>query len=258
MSSSHAALLFLAGLLAGALNAIAGGGGFITLPALMFSGAPPILSNTTGTLAVWPGLAMGLFAYRRNLARRDHPLGLYAVLAVAGGVLGAWLLLFTSNRFFLAMLPWLLLFATLTFIFGGRVTPWIMGLTGEARRPVPAAVTRLLLFLIAVYGGYFGGGMGIMTLATLALLGMRDIHEMNALKSLLVVIINGVGVIVFIAMGKVDWLRFAAMAGGSALGGYAAARLAQKVNPLWVRRFIAAVAMGMTGYYFWVVYAGKR
>src|SRR6185369_9069829 len=146
---------------------------------------------------------------------------------------------------------WLLLFATILFISGSRLTPWLMGLSGDTHRPIPPVVVRCLLFLIAVYGGYFGGGMGIMTLATLALLGMRDIHEMNALKSLLVVIINGIGVIVFISMGRIDWARCAAMAGGCAVGGYGAATLVHGVSQVWVRRFISAVAIGMTGYYFW-------
>jgi uncharacterized membrane protein YfcA len=254
MPFSHVALLFFAGLLAGGLNALAGGGGFITLPALMFSGATPILANTSGSLAVWPGLVASLFAFRRDLSHHDHPLRLYAALAVTGGSLGAFLLLFTTNRFFLAMLPWLLLFATVLFILGGRITSWFMGLTGESQRPLPPLLIRALLFLIAVYGGYFGGGMGIMTLATLALLGMRDIHEMNALKAFLVVIINGIGVVVFAATGRVDWARCAAMAGGCALGGYAAGRLVRGASQVWVRRFISAVAVGMTVWFFYKAY----
>jgi uncharacterized membrane protein YfcA len=250
MHWAHVPLLFFAGLLAGALNALAGGGGFITLPALMFSGATPILANTTGTLAVWPGLAATFLAFRPELSRHPHPLRLYAVLALCGGTLGAFLLLFTTNRFFMAMLPWLLLFATVLFMSGSRLTAWFMGLTGEAKRPLPPLIVRSLLFLIAVYGGYFGGGMGIMTLATLALLGMRDIHEMNALKAFLVVIINGIGVVVFVVMGRIDWSRCAAMALGCALGGYGAGRLARKVSQGKVRAFISAVAMGMTAWFF--------
>ncbi|MDB5050798.1 MAG: hypothetical protein JWO30_3869 [Fibrobacteres bacterium] len=254
MTPTQALVLFIAGILAGGLNALAGGGGFITLPALIWSGAPPILANTGGTIAVWPGLLAALFAFRRNLQGHKHPLRLYMAMAVVGSSIGASLLLYTTNSFFMALLPWLLLFATVLFVTGQRITDKLMALRG-GDEPFPRPVAWCLLFLIAIYGGYFGGGMGIMTLAVLTLIGMRDIHEMNALKSLLVVVINGVCVAIFIATGKVEWARCLVMTVGCVIGGYSAGNLSQKVDPVWLRRFIALVAMAMTVYFFLRAYA---
>ncbi len=253
MSLIQALVLFVSGILAGGLNALAGGGGFITLPALIWSGASPILANTGGTIAVWPGLIAALIAYRRNLQGHKHPLRVYMILAVCGSAIGACLLLYTTNAFFMALLPWLLLFATTLFLFGKRITVRLVTARtdGEA---LPAVVVRLMLFLIAVYGGYFGGGMGIMTLAVLTLIGMTDIHEMNALKSLLVVVINGVGVAIFIATGKVEWSRCLVMVAGCIIGGYGAGNLVQRVNPAKVRVMIAIMASGMTLYFFYRAY----
>ncbi len=251
MSPSHALILILAGFLAGGLNALAGGGGFITLPVLMFTGATPILSNTSSTLALWPGMITALFAYRSRLAGSSHPLKLYAVMALVGGVLGAVLLLRTTNHFFMALLPWLLLAATLLFAFGNRITDWAMKSRSEGHGgALPKSVSYALLFLIAVYGGYFGGGMGIMTLAVLAVIGMRDIHEMNALKTLWTLMINGVALAIFLFTGKVDWERGLIMMVGCTAGGYTMARFAQTIPRIWVRRFIIAVASGMTLFYF--------
>src|SRR5690606_9058748 len=234
------------------LNALAGGGGFITLPALIWSGSLPILANTTGTVAVWPGAIAALYAYRRRLRRRDHPIGIYLAVVSSGSAAGAVLLLFTTNSFFMALLPWLLLFATLVFLFGRNLTAGVRAFREAGR--IPPLVLYGLLFSIAVYGGYFGGGMGIMTLAVLTLIGMQDIHEMNALKSLLVVVISGVGVVAFILAGKVEWGRCIVMASGCILGGFGAGYFVQKIDPVWVRRIIALIAVSMTGYFFFRAY----
>ena len=249
MTPLQVLILFIAGILSGGLNALAGGGGFITLPAFIWSGVPPILANTSGTIAVWPGVIAALFAFRRNLQRHKHPLKLYMAMGVVGSSIGASLLLFTTNAFFMALLPWLLLFATVLFIFGKRITDALVAKRGGGE-PFPRPVALSLLFLIAIYGGYFGGGMGIMTLAVLTLIGMRDIHEMNALKSLLVVVINGVGVILFIATGKVAWVGCLVMTGGCIIGGYAAGNLSQKVPQASLRRLISGIACAMTVYFF--------
>ena len=250
MHPGNYALLAVAGALAGGLNAVAGGGGFIALPTLMFTGSTPILANTTATVAIWPGIASSLFAFRSHLNSKAHRLGLYALLAVVGSSLGASLLLLTTNHFFLLLLPYLLLTATLLFAFGNRVTAWAMGHGSAPENPLPAWIPYGLLFLIAVYGGYFGGGMGIMTLAVLAVMGMRDLHEMNALKSLWTMMINGVAVLIFVATGKVDWLPGLVMMAGAVTGGYMAGRFSQYVPQIWLRRFIITLASAMTVYYF--------
>lgn len=247
-------VLFGAGALAGGLNALAGGGGFITLPALIWAGDAPVVANIGGTIAVWPGLIATLFAYRRNLRGRKHPLAIYLALAVCGSALGAVLLLFTTNAFFMALLPWLLLFATTLFITGRKITSRLVAMRGT-EAPFPPWLVYLLLFCIAVYGGYFGGGMGIMTLAVLTLIGMRDIHEMNALKSLQVMVINGVGVLIFTISGKVHWAPCLAMTSGCICGGYAAGHWVQKVEQGKVRIAIACLATAMTLYFFFKAYA---
>ena len=249
MTFTQASVLFGAGVLAGGLNALAGGGGFITLPALIWSGSAPIMANIDGTLAVWPGVLASIFAFRRNLRGHKHPLKFYMGMGVLGSTLGASLLLFTTNSFFMALLPWLLLFATLLFIFGQAITNRLVAMRGGGE-PFPRPVIWFLLFLIAVYGGYFGGGMGIMTLAVLTLMGMRDIHEMNALKALLVMVITGVGVAIFMATGRVEWSRCLVMMAGCALGGYGAGSLSRRVDSSKLRRFIAILAAAMTVYFF--------
>lgn len=254
MHAPHWPVLFGAGVLAGGLNALAGGGGFITLPALIWAGDAPVAANIGGTIAVWPGLIAALFAYRRNLRGRRHPLAAYLAMAVIGSALGAGLLLFTTNAFFMALLPWLLLFATVLFIAGPRVSERLAAARG-ADAPVPRRLVLPLLFAIAVYGGYFGGGMGIMTLAVLALIGMRDIHEMNALKSLQVMVINGIGVVVFAVSGKVHWAPALVMTLGCVCGGYLAGHWVQKVEQAKVRIAIACLASAMTLYFFIKAYA---
>ncbi len=247
-------VLFGAGALAGGLNALAGGGGFITLPALIWAGDAPVIANIGGTIAVWPGLVATLYAYRRNLQGRKHPLAIYLTLAILGSALGAVLLLFTTNAFFMALLPWLLLFATTLFITGPKITSRLVAMRGT-ETPFPPWLVYLLLFCIAVYGGYFGGGMGIMTLAVLTLIGMRNIHEMNALKSLQVMVINGIGVVVFTISGKVHWAPCLVMTLGCICGGFAAGHFVQKVEQAKVRIAIACLASAMTLYFFIKAYA---
>jgi uncharacterized membrane protein YfcA len=253
MTPTQALVLFIAGILAGGLNALAGGGGFITLPVLIWSGSAPILANIDGTLAVWPGTVASLFAFRRSLQGDKHPLKLYMGVGVMGSSLGAGLLLFTTNSFFVSLLPWLLLFATSLFIFGRVITDRLVRLRGGGD-PFPKPLIVFLLFLIAVYGGYFGGGMGIMTLAVLTLIGMNDIHEMNALKAALVMVITGVGMAIFVVTGKVEWSRCLVMMAGCAIGGYAAGNLSQRVDSGKLRRFIALLASAMTAYFFFRTY----
>jgi uncharacterized membrane protein YfcA len=236
--------LFATGLLAGGLNAVAGGGGFITLPALLFYGLPPVVANATSSLAVWPGSLAGLIAYRRELRAREHPLALFAAIGVAGGLAGGLLLIISRNDVFMALLPYLLLLATALFAGGERLTARILRATGGKR--VARSWVVLLLAVIALYGGYFGGGMGIMTLAVLALMGMSDIHEMNALKTYLVAIINGVCNALFVVVGIVDWPHCCAMMAGCIIGGYLASRWARGLDKAFTRRLVLGIASAMT------------
>jgi len=251
----HIALfLFVAGVLGGALNAIAGGGSFIAFPALMFSGVPPIQANATNAVALWVGVTASSGAYRKHLDISRRVMIPLAVTSVIGGIVGAFLLLRTPAHTFLEILPWLMLGATLLFVFGGRLARGSKsGLAHNASRSA-IAVAALFELVVAVYGGYFGGGVGIVNLAMLAALGMTDIHAMNALKVVLGGIINGIAVVTFTLAGAVAWKPGFVMIAGAIVGGYFGAHYAQKLPQSWIRAFVIAVGTGMTIYFFWKAY----
>jgi uncharacterized membrane protein YfcA len=247
-----AIVLFLAAVLAGALNSVAGGGSFISFPALLkVGGIPAIPANATNTIALWPGAVASAFAYRRELAAQRATLVSLAGVSVVGGILGAVLLLRTPEVTFLRLLPFLLLVATLLFAFGGRLTSRLRARL-ERRGAGGARTLGVALFQLAIatYGGYFGGGIGILMLAMLALSGMEDIHAMNAVKTVLNACINGIAVITFIAAGAVVWPQALTMVVGAIAGGYAGAHYAQRIPPRYVRGFVIAVGFTMTGYFF--------
>lgn len=253
MTTPDALLLLLAGAGGGALNAVAGGGSFLTFPTLVFQGVSPIIANATSTVALWPGSIASTGAYRDDLRTLRRYLVPFSVASLLGGYLGAWLLLRTSPDDFRALVPWLILVATLVFAFGDRVVTRLRARSdGEPRPPArwgfPLAVATQLL--IATYGGFFGGGMGIMMLATFTIFGMRDIHAMNGMKSWLAVAINGVAVVTFVAAGAVLWPQALVMLAGAVAGGYGGARLARRVAPGRVRRFVIALGAVLTVYFF--------
>jgi len=250
LNLNNAIFLFFAGALGGAINAVAGGGSFVAFPALLFTGVPPIPANATNTLALWVGTTAsgGAYPQRLNIPRRVMiPL---VLTSIAGGLAGAFLLIKTPAQTFLRILPWLLLGATMLFAFGKHLTGRISaGISHDASN---AAVTGASIFelLVAVYGGYFGGGIGIMNLAMLAAMGMTDIHAMNKLKVRLGGVINGVATITFIATGAILWPQAIVMTAGSVLGGYSCAHYAQKLPQAWVKSFVILVGSAMTIYFF--------
>ncbi|HKV05947.1 MAG TPA: sulfite exporter TauE/SafE family protein [Candidatus Acidoferrales bacterium] len=250
----------MAALVAGALNSVAGGGSFISFPALLFVGIAPIAANATNTVALLPGGIASTVAYRNSftaVARRLLPPLL--VTAIVGGVLGAWIMLRTPPATFLHLIPWLLLAATLLFVVSGRVTAWVRvrveRVEGGAYRkgstpPLLLAVGLLLQLMIATYVGYFGAGTGILMLALLALLGMENIHAMNGLKTLLMSICNGVAAVTYIYARVVAWPQALLMVVGAVAGGYGGAYFAQKMSPQLVRWIVIAVGFGMSAYFF--------
>ncbi len=250
MTLSQAIFLFFAGALGGTINAVAGGGSFIAFPALLFTGVPPVPANATNTLALWVGVTASGGAYRSclNISRRVMiPL---VVTSILGGLAGAFLLIKTPAQTFLRVLPWLMLGATLLFAFGKHLTGRISaGISHDASRAAIAGAAIFELF-VAIYGGYFGGGMGIMNLAMLAALGMTDIHAMNALKVVLGGFINGVATVTFVVSGAIVWPQAIVMTAGAILGGYFAAHYAQKLPQAWIRGFVIVVGVAMTAYFF--------
>jgi uncharacterized membrane protein YfcA len=246
--------LFFAGALGGALNSVAGGGSFIAFPALLFSGVPPIPANATNTIALWTAAAASGGAYRKKL---DIPRRVMIPLLAAstvGGLVGAFLLLKTPAQTFMRVLPWLTLGATLLFAFGKKLAGGRRSVI-EHETTGPALIgATIFQFGVAIYGGYFGGGMGIVMLAMLAVLGMTDVHAMNALKSVMAFVINGVAVVTFIVAGAVYWKHGIIMIVGGVAGGYVGAHYAMKMPQVWIRWFVVAVGAGMTVYFFYKSY----
>ncbi|MGO9401852.1 MAG: sulfite exporter TauE/SafE family protein [Terriglobales bacterium] len=246
--------LFVAGALGGALNAVAGGGSFIAFPALLFSGVAPIAANATNTVALWVGTTASGGAYRKHLDISRRVMIPLTVTSLIGGIAGAYLLLHTPAQTFLRVLPWLMLGATLLFMFGHRLARSSGGSIARDASTSALAVASLFELVVAVYGGYFGGGVGILNLAMLAALGMTDIHAMNALKVVLGGIINGVAIITFIVNHAVAWKPGSFVTVGALFGGYFAAHYAQKLPGAWIRGFVIVVGTAMTAYFFWKGY----
>jgi uncharacterized membrane protein YfcA len=244
-------LLFLAGALGGALNSVAGGGSFIVFPSLLFSGIPAVAANATTTAALWPAGISSTYAYRRELPGDKKLLAVLAIASAVGGGLGGALLLGTSDATFQLILPWLLLVASGVFTLGPRLAK------SQANLKIPLAGGAIIQLVISTYGGYFGGGMGILMLATYTLMGMRDLHAMNGMKTLLGTLINGVATVIFLALKKVVVAAAVPAAVGSIAGGWAGAALARKVDKRHVRTFVLVVAWAMTAYFFYRAFVRK-
>ncbi len=246
--------LFVAGALGGALNSVAGGGSFIAFPALLFTGVPPIPANATNTIALWTAAAASGGAYRKRLDIARRVMIPLLTASLVGGLIGAILLLKTPAHTFMRVLPWLTLGATLLFAFAKRLAGTRGSVIEHEASTAALAGTTLFQLCVAVYGGYFGGGMGIVMLAMLAALGMTDIHAMNALKSVMGFVINGVAVVTFIVAGAVYWKHGIVMIAGGIAGGYLGAHYAMKMPQAWIRAFVVLVGAGMTVYFFWKSY----
>jgi uncharacterized membrane protein YfcA len=250
----QAIFLLLAAGIAGTLNALAGGGSFISFPALLFVRIPAVLANATNTVALWPGLAASTLAYLKRLNTPIRVLIPLLVTSVVGGWAGALLLLKTPQHTFLRLVPWLLLAGTLLFAFGNS----LRALIGKSaviedlgdiswQAIVAGSIAELL---VSIYGGYFGAGIGFMTLGMLAMLGMRDIHAMGAIRTLLAAAINAAAVVTFIASRAVLWPQCLVMIIGSLVGGWFGAHYAQKADPQKVRALVIGVGIVMTAYFF--------
>jgi uncharacterized membrane protein YfcA len=257
MADSPAAYIWLAlsALAAGAVNSIAGGGTLLTFPTLLGVLAPlgaadaAVVANATSTVALVPGSLAGAWGYRHEVRRARQWAPLLIVPSLAGGAVGALLVTVLDPRYFAALVPWLILAAALLFL----AQPLVARLTGhgsKAATPWTIAAVVAFQFLVAAYGGYFGAGIGILMLSALALIGLPDVHEMNALKTLLSGLINGASVVVFVAAGKVAWRYALLMAIAAIVGGYLGARTARRIHPRIVRWLIILVGFGLAGYFF--------
>ncbi|MDR3676425.1 MAG: sulfite exporter TauE/SafE family protein [Acidobacteriota bacterium] len=253
MTFPHAILLFVAAVLAGTMNSVAGGGSFFSFPALIFTGVLPIPANATNTVAVWPGSVASVFSYWKRLPRSARVMAPLIIISIVGGVVGAVVLLHTPQATFMTLVPYLFGLATLLFAFGKRLTRklgQVFKRSGPPSWPIIVGLTGVQFF-IALYGGFFGGGMGILMLAMLEMMHIDDIHTMNGLKAILGTAINGAAVVTFIAARQVVWPQGILMIVGAVAGGYGGAHYAQKIDPRWVRASVICVGTGMTLYFLW-------
>lgn len=243
--------LFGVATLAGAINAVAGGGSFLTFPALLLTGMPGIAANATNNTAIWLGTAASAHGYRDEL-KQTRNVNLRLVLASGvGSIIGAILMLLTPETAFARAVPFLLLTATLVFIAGPLLSRRHGPQPDEMVLPAWALPAQCLL---GVYGGYFGAGVGIATLALLAQIGFTRMHQMNGLKTLLTSCMNGVAVVPFALAGAIVWHWALVMCGGAIIGGYAGARMARTASPRLVRAIVITIAVAMTLYFFWKNY----
>ena len=246
MSPASGALLVVAAFVAGTMNAVAGGGSFITFPALVFTGVPSIVANASSTVALCPGSLASAVAYRSDFQNfKGVSFRVMLAVSLAGSSIGALLLLLTPERTFDGVIPWLLLVATLVFIFAPRLTPVL-----QRRVRIGPRTLVVVQFFVAVYGGYFGGAIGIMMLSAWALFGLTDLKAMNATKTVLSGLLNGVAVVLFIAAGKVWWPQTLVMLVGSVAGGYLGAHYARRVDQRFIRAAIIAISVAMTVVFF--------
>ena len=238
-------VVFGAAVAGGGVNAIAGGGTLITFPTLLWLGRNPVLANASNTLGLLPGTVVGAIGFRAELARSRAWVALLVVPSLVGGIAGAVLLLRTPTSTFEAIVPWLILAATLLLALQEPLSARLR--RHEAIRLPPAwkALAVLFQFAVGVYGGYFGAGIGILMLAALGLLGMTDLHQMNGVKNLLAAAINGIAIVWFIASGAILWRDALVMMAGAALGGWASSRLAYRLGRKAVRRVVVAIGLAM-------------
>ena len=239
-------ILLIAAFLAGILNAIAGVGSFLTLPALVFVGVPPVTANATSAVAVFPGYLGAVAGFRKEIRQFDRTLLIrFLLVSLAGGCTGALLLLITSNDVFSILIPWLLLFATILFGCG-------QSLFNRLRRgaSVYARSGMVIIYMVSVYGGYFNGGLGIILLAALLFIGLSDLHLMNGLKNGISFAIAVISVAIFSVAGLVRWKEALLMMVAATLGGYCGALMARKIQPAFLRVLITCIGLGMSVVFF--------
>ena len=235
-------IVFVAAFLAGILNTIAGGGTFITFPALVLVGVPPVVANATSAVAVLPGYLAGAFGFRQELSAFDRALLIrLLVYTLIGSVVGAGLLMVSSDAAFSFLVPFLLLAATLVFLFGDQIRGFA---AARASGVVPFGAVGLIL--VSIYGGYFNGGLGIVLLALFSLWGMQDIHTMNGLKNGLSFVLSLISVVIFALGGLVVWNYAVVMMVGATLGGYLGAPVARALPKTAVKAIVVGVGFVMS------------
>jgi len=255
--------LLIASMLAGALNAMAGGGSFLSFPAVLGTGILPIQANATNTVALWPGQFASIAAYWEDLKHNLRLLVPLGTAALLGGLAGGIVLLRTGQATFLALVPWLLLVAALLFAVSTPISKWLQRravereaarLAGGATTPAPSpSMVPLFLGMVFVcfYIGYFGAGSGFLVMSLLAIFGIEEINQINALKVVTTCLANGIAVITFIIGKQVVWHLCLLMMVTAAIGGYFGARYARRVDARVMRAVVVVIGLSMAAYFFW-------
>lgn len=254
MSSLEIISLVAASLAAGAVNAIAGGGTLITFPVLILFGVPPVIANATSTLALVAGISGSLIGFRKLIGEIRPWLPFFLPASLVGGLIGSFLLTQGSEKTFTDRVPYLVLFATILFmlqnavrrIVAGRAAAELIAGRDASVQGKGIVIAAIFQFLVSIYGGYFGAGIGILMLATFGLLGFADIHRMNALKTVLGGLVNLVAALWFTASGLIDWHRMAIMTVGALLGYYLGSTYSQKISQRVVRILITTIGLVIT------------
>lgn len=238
-------ILIGAGFVAGVMNAVAGGGTLVTFPALLLTGLGSVVANATSTVALLPAALSSAYGYRKNISPVARWLRVFAPVSLAGGLLGGLLLVATPSKTFDGLVPFLIFFATILFMAQGSFSRYFGARVGSGVLPSRAwiAGAAVFQFAVAVYGGYFGAGIGILMLASLGMLGFDNVHQMNTLKVMLGFLINVVAAVYFAASGLVDWPGAGIMVVGTIMGGYAGAHVAQRIPQTRIRGVITAIGL---------------
>ncbi len=248
MTILQGALLFGSAVLAGMINSVAGGGTLLTFPSLIWAGNSAIIANATSTVALVPGAWSSIWGYRSQLHETPRRFFVLLLPCLLGGIIGAVLLKRTPPAIFANMVPYLVFFATVLFMLQEPVQRWLRT-SDLTHHPVTTQWiigTSFYQFLVAIYGGYFGAGIGILMLAVLGFMGLTNIHQMNGLKNIFGSSINAVAAIYFILAGLVNWQAALLMMAGAIIGGYGAAGLAQRLGQKFVRRAVIVIGLAMT------------
>ncbi len=256
MSPTEALLVGGGAFLAGGMNAVAGGGTFFSFPALLAAGVPPVVANASNSVALWPASLSGAWAYRREVMRHPRWTLMLVLVSLVGGLGGGMLLLATSNAMFSSLVPWLLLVATLLFAFSAQVSKGVtwckghLGLQADGTTTPGGLGGLLFQLLVAIYGGFFGAGLGILTLAALSIQGVDDIQELNGLKNLCSAVNYSFAALTFIVAGAISWPHTLLMTLTAMLGAQAGAAFARRLPARWLRRLVVAVGCGLSIIYF--------
>ncbi|WP_263355560.1 sulfite exporter TauE/SafE family protein [Acidicapsa ligni] len=261
----HLPWLIVASFLAGTLNAVAGGGSFLSFPAMLSVGLGPIQANATNTVALWPGQLTSIAGYWNDVKKHSKLAVRMSVAGLVGGSAGAIVLLNTPATTFLHLVPWLLLVAALIFAASGPVMNWLkrratlrgqnldQNLDQQAASDEPRGLWLLIgaTTIVCFYVGYFGAGAGFLIISLLSLFGFQDMNEMNAMKVVSTTMANGMACILFVFSGKVEWRYCLAAMVTCAIGGYLSARISQRMNPRFLRGLVVFIGLGMAAYFFW-------